>query len=253
MDLNLTGKTAIVTGGARGLGRDICLGLAAEGAKVVVNYRSSRDAAKALVTEIREVHSVESLAIHGDVSVEADVTDAFDAAESALGPVTILVNNAGVWPTAWVKDMAEAQWNSTMQINLTSAFLCCRELVRRCLADERPGRIVNISSQAAFHGSTSGHADYAASKAGMIALTVSLAREVAKDGIAVNALAPGMFRTDMTSAALAGDEERYLKRIPVGRIGDPAELANVVAFLASDRASYMTGATVDVSGGMLMR
>jgi 3-oxoacyl-[acyl-carrier protein] reductase len=117
----------------------------------------------------------------------------------------------------------------------------------------KAGRIVNVSSQAAFHGSTSGHADYAASKAGLVALTVSLAREVAANGIYVNAIAPGMMKTDMAHGVLETDKERYLQRIPLGRIAEPAEMADVVVFLASERASYITGATFDVSGGMLMR
>ena len=127
------------------------------------------------------------------------------------------------------------------------------EAVRRWLDTGRTGAIVNIASQAAFHGSTSGHADYAASKAGLVTFTVSLAREVAPQGIRVNAVAAGMMATDMARDALAENEARYLERIPLGRIADPAEVARVAVFLASERASYMTGATVDVTGGMLMR
>ena len=253
MNLNLTNKVALVTGGSRGLGRASCLGLAAEGAKVAVNYRASEAAALTLVEEIRERHGTGAVALRSDVAVEAEVVRLFDAVEAQLGSADILVNSAGVWPTAYVKDMSEADWNSTLQVNLTSAFLCCRELVRRLLAQGRRGRIVNVSSQAAFQGSTTGHAHYAASKAGMIAFTVSLAREVAPHGIAVNAVAPGMLRTDMTTEALAEREASYVARIPLGRIGAPEEVANVVTFLASDCASYLTGATVDVSGGMLMR
>jgi 3-oxoacyl-[acyl-carrier protein] reductase len=126
-------------------------------------------------------------------------------------------------------------------------------MVRRALAARRGGRIVNVASVAAFRGSTTGHAPYDASKGGIVSLTVSLAREVAPHGIAVNAVAPGMMLTEMTAATLAANEEKYLARIPLRRIGDPAEIAHVVTFLASGRASYMTGATVDVSGGMLMR
>ena len=165
----------------------------------------------------------------------------------------ILINNAGNWPTALVKDMTEAQWTSTFAVNLTAPFLTCREAVRRWLASGRQGRIVNITSQAAYHGATTGHADYAAAKAGLTNFTISLAREVARHGIAVNSVAPGFMETDMAAEALRRNRDAYLRRIPLGRIGDPAEVAAAVLFLASDRASYMTGTTVHVNGGMEMR
>jgi 3-oxoacyl-[acyl-carrier protein] reductase len=260
MDLQLRRKVALVTGGSRGLGRAIALGLAAEGCRVAVNYYRDRsrgidlaDEAHELAKVIRAAYAVEALALPGDVSRSDEVTAMFQEAETALGPVQILVNNAGVWPTSYVKDMSEEEWNSTLAINLTGPFLTCREAVRRWLATGTKGSIVNITSQAAFHGSTSGHAHYAASKAGVVSLTVSLAREVAPQGIRVNAVAPGMMTTPMAREALAHGEAEYLKRIPLGRIADPAEVAQVVVFLASEKACYMTGATLDVTGGMLMR
>lgn len=260
MDLNLRNKVALVTGGSRGLGRAIVLGLAAEGAKVAINYY--RDLAKGVdfgpeAVELGKVAAaafgVTVQAVPGDVSKSGDVTEMFRLTEAALGPVDVVVNNAGIWPTAYVKDMDEAEWNATLAVNLTGTFLTCREAVRRWLASAHPGRIVNVVSQAAFHGSTTGHAHYAASKAGVVAFTVSLAREVARSGICVNAVAPGMMSTEMAREALEKSETEYLKRIPLSRIADPAEVANVVTFLCSARASYMTGATVDVTGGMLMR
>jgi 3-oxoacyl-[acyl-carrier protein] reductase len=260
MDMHLHNKVALVTGGSRGLGRAICLALAAEGAGVAVQYfRDVRQGidlaaeAQDLVADIRRQYGVEALAVPGNVAVANDVVAFFDAAESALGPVDILVNNAGVWPTAWVKDMSEQQWNEVLAVNLTGPFLTCREAVRRWLAAGRKGRIVNIVSQAAFHGSTTGHAHYAASKAGLVAFTISLAREVAPHGIHVNAVAPGMMTTEMSRPALQENLDRYIQRIPLGRIAHPAEVATAVVFLASDRASYITGATLDVTGGMLMR
>jgi 3-oxoacyl-[acyl-carrier protein] reductase len=253
MDLDLRNKVALVTGGSRGLGRAVCLGLAAEGARVMINYRRDEQRARELVRGIRQQHDVDAACAAGDVSSSADVVRMFDQCERELGPLDILVNNAGVWPTAYVKDLTEEAWDRTLAVNLKGAFLTCREAVRRWLARQRGGRIVNVSSQAAFLGSTTGHADYAASKAALINLTVSLAREVAAQGIYVNAVAPGMMDTEMAHEALEANAAHYLRRIPLGRVGEPEEIARVIVFLASDRASYTTGATVDVSGGMLMR
>ncbi len=253
MDLQLQGKVALVTGGSQGLGRAICLALAAEGARVVVNDLSGTDKADAVADEINRGGQTKSVALYADISAEADVAELFDRAEQRFAPVEILVNNAAVCPTCRVKDMSLEVWEQTVRVDLTGAFLTCREMVRRLLAAERTGRIVNISSAAAFLGSTTGHAPYDASKGGLVSLTVSLARELAPQGIAVNAVAPGMILTEMTAETITKNKEKYLARIPIGRIADPAEIARVVTFLASDAASYMTGATVDVSGGMLMR
>jgi 3-oxoacyl-[acyl-carrier protein] reductase len=253
MDLQLQGKVALVTGGSRGLGKAICLALAAEGATVAVNYRENADLAQGVAAEILSTYGTHAMPVAGDVSSEADVASMFDQVEERFSQVDVLVNNAAVCPTCLVKDMSEAEWRRTLDVNLTGTFLASREFVRRGLAAGRPGRIVNVSSQAAFRGSTTGHAPYDASKGGMVSLTVSLAREVAASGIAVNAVAPGMMWTEMTSKTLSANQEKYLARIPLGRIADTAEIARVVVFLASDAAGYMTGATVDVSGGMLMR
>jgi 3-oxoacyl-[acyl-carrier protein] reductase len=260
MDLNLKGRVAIVTGGSRGLGRSISLGLAAEGCKVAINYYRDLDRgidllgeAAEMVKVIRAGHSIEALPVPGDVSKPDEVREMFRLTESTLGEVDILVNNAGIWPTAYVKDMTDDQWNQTLAINLTGTFMTCREAVQRWLARGRKGSIINITSQAAFHGSTSGHAHYAASKAGVVTFSISLAREVAPQGIRVNCVAPGMMATEMARDALNQNKDQYLKRIPLGRVADPAEVANAVVFLASDRAGYMTGTTLDLTGGMLMR
>ena len=253
MDLHLNNKVAFVTGGARGLGQAICCCLAAEGAHVAVNYRRHAECAEELVKRLQREHGVNAVSLQGDVASAADVVANFEACEQQLGLPDILVNNAGVWPTAHVHEMTEQQWDQTFAVNLKGAFLTCREAVRRWLKAGRGGRIVNVSSSAAFIGSTTGHADYAASKAGLVNFTVSLAREVAGHGIYVNAVAPGMMRTDMAQEALDKNEDRYLARIPLGRIGHPDEVANLIVFLASDRASYSTGATMDASGGLLMR
>ena len=229
MDLNLRDKVAIVTGGSRGLGRAISLGLAAEGVKVAVQYLRDVKAgidlsaeAVELVKVIRAAHGVRAIPVAGDVSQADDVAELFRLTEAELGPVDILVNNAGVWPTAYVRDMNEADWRRTMDVNLLGPFLTCREAVRRWLDAGRTGRIVNITSQAAFHGSTTGHAHYAASKAGLVTFSISLAREVAPNGIHVNCVAPGMMATEMAREALDKGQEEYLKRIPLRRIAEAA-------------------------------
>ena len=260
MDLHLTDKVALVTGGSRGLGKAICLALAAEGARVVVNYYRSADGtvdladeAAAVVEEIRRTHDVAALAAPADVASEAQVVALFDRAEAGLGPVDVLVNNAAYCPVLPTVDISEAEWNRAFQVNMTGTFLGARELARRLLAAGRKGRIVNISSQAAFRGSQSGKSAYDASKGAIVAFTVSLARELAPKGIAVNAVAPGLMYTEMLKPFVDADPAKFNARLPIGRLGLPEEVAAVVTFLASERASFMTGATVDVSGGMLMR
>jgi len=172
--------------------------------------------------------------------------------DQAFGRIDILINNAAYCPTCQVADMTEETWNHTMQINLTGTFLCSRELIKRLLERDQPGRIINISSQAALRGSTTGHAPYDTSKGGLISYTIALARELAEKNITVNCVAPGMMHTEMTDKVLTTNRQKYLDRIPIRRIGTPEEIARVVVFVASDGGSYMTGATVDVSGGLAM-
>ena len=253
MDLHLADKVAVVTGGSRGLGRSVALALAAEGARVAFNYRQESAKAEAVVEEIRRASGSAALAVRADLASEAEIVALFDRVEAALGPVGVLVNNAAYCPVSPVTEIAEKEWAYTFQVNVTGTFLASRELARRLMASKRPGRIVNISSQAAFRGSESGKSAYDASKGAIVALTVSMARELAAHGIAVNAVAPGLMHTEMLAPFIAADPEKFRRRIPLGRIGTTQEVANVVVFLASDRAGFMTGATVDVSGGMLMR
>ena len=257
MDLHLHNKVALVTGGSRGLGKAICLALAAEGARVAVNYRQNAEQATAVLEEIRGTLGGQSMAVAADVASEDDVAAMFRQIDEAFGPADVLVNNAAYCPTGPIAETSESQWTYTLRTNLTGPFLASREFVRRLLATGRTGpfigRIVNVSSQAAFRGSTSGHLPYDTSKGGLVSFTVALARELAPKGIAVNAVAPGMIRTEMVERVLEANEAKYLARIPLGRIAEPEEIARVVVFLASAAASYMTGATVDVSGGMLMR
>lgn len=252
MDLNLKDKVVLVTGGSRGLGKAICFSLASEGADVVVNCARSRDKAEEVAAEIRDKYGRKAMVSVANVGSEKDVVRMFEEIDE-FGKCDILVNNAATCPTCQLADMSAEMWTETIDVNLNGTFYCSREFVKRLLDQERTGRIVNIASQAGFRGSTSGHAPYDASKGGVVALTVSLAREVAKKGICVNAVAPGMVRTEMVEKVLTNNLQKYLDRIPLYRIATCREISDVVLFLASDRASYMTGATVDVSGGMLMR
>ena len=246
MNYGLAGKRALVTGAADGCGKAIALLLAQEGVQVVLHDLSMKEEA---LKANAALCGNGATYLTADLSKEEEVEELFAKA----GSLDILVNNAGVWPTAYVSEMTTAAFNKTMDINLIAPFILCRNFVNQCKAEGKKGKIVNMTSQAAFHGSTSGHAHYAASKAGLVTFTISLAREVAPLGINVNCVAPGMMRTPMNKEALEEREAAYLERIPLRRIADPKEVAAVVVFMCSNQSDYMTGTTLDVTGGMLMR
>ena len=252
MDLDLKDKVALITGASQGLGKAICLLLASEGAKIALNYRSSAKRAEEVIQEIKDKYNTEAISIYADVSKESDVVAMFDKIDETFGRIDVLINNAAYCPTCRVADMTEQVWNYTLQVNLTGTFLCSREFVRRLQDRQQGGRIVNISSQAAFRGSTTGHAPYDASKGGIVSVTISLAREVAEKNIMVKCVAPGLMHTEMMDKALRANMQKYINRVPVRRIGKPEEIARMVVFLASRGSDYMTGATVDVSGGLAM-
>lgn len=255
MNLNLKGKTALVTGGSRGLGAAICRSLAREGANIVVNYQSSVEKANAIKDMLMREFSVQALAIQADVSDEKQVDVLFDQAQKRFESVDILVNNAGICPVINIVDTPFSEWKRVMQCNVDSVFLCSRAFARALIEKGMPGHIVNIVSQAAFNGSKRGKTPYSTSKGAAVSFTVSFAKEVAKHGIYVNAVAPGMMDTDMVAETLAlpDEREKYNASIPLGRLGTVDEIARMVAFLSSDAASYSTGGVFDATGGIMSR
>ena len=253
MDLNLKGKTALVTGGSRGIGSAICARLAQEGANVLLTYASNAEKAEAVAARITEQYGVCAATARADVSLESDVRALFRFAEKRFHTLDVLVNNAGVCPVSPIKDTTFETWNQVMAVNLGGVFLTCRELVNHAVAAGKPASIVNIASATAYLGSQNGKTHYAASKGGVISFTVSLAKEVAAYGIRANAVSPGILYTDMTAELLERDLEHYRKQIPIGRIATLEEAASAVAFLAGDASSYMTGSVLDLSGGQLGR
>ncbi|HET9597916.1 MAG TPA: SDR family NAD(P)-dependent oxidoreductase [Anaeromyxobacteraceae bacterium] len=252
MDLGIRGQTALVTGASRGLGRAIALALAAEGARVALGYRRERAQAEEAAEACRAAGAPAAMAHRLDASSEDDVGRFVDAAARQLGPPTILVNNGAVCPRGPATSVERAAWDEVLAVNLTGTFLLCRELLRRLGEARSPGRIVNVASTAAFHGSTSGQVAYDASKGGIVSLTISLAREAAPLAVTVNAIAPGLMLTDMMAEKYRADPERYLARVPLRRLAAVEEVAAAAVFLASRQASYMTGTVVNVSGGLLM-
>ncbi len=253
MDFNLKNKVALVTGGGHGLGREICYKLAEEGTKVAVNYFKSSLLAKETVIKINNNYGIQAIAVPGDVSVVSGVNDVFNSVIAEFGTIDILVNNAAISPTSSLADTDLKTWNETLQVNLTGVFLISQLVAKHLLNKNKKGRIINIASTAAFSGSSSGRAHYDASKGGIISFTFSLARELGPYGITVNSVAPGYMLTELTRDRYLANKEKYLSDIPLGRFGELNEIADVVVFLASERSSYITGAVINVSGGLQMR
>ncbi|GAK50454.1 3-oxoacyl-(Acyl-carrier-protein) reductase [Candidatus Moduliflexus flocculans] len=252
MNLHLQGKVAIVTGGGSGLGAGISEVLAEEGAHVVVNYIVDEKNVLQFVDDLQTKYRTHCTALYGDISKAEDIEQVIAQTLAAYGQIDILVNNAGIWPTANIVDMDDAAWRKVIDINLTGTFLFSKRVAQYMLASKIKGRIINTTSKSGFTYSTGGHAHYASAKAGVIMFTKALAREISPYGINVTGIAPGMVRTPMNTKELAVSEAEYVKRIPVGRISEPREVAYTVAFLASDKADFITGTTLDVTGGMLI-
>lgn len=240
-------RVALVTGGSRGIGRQIALSLAAAGNRVAVNYSTRVEAAEEVVAEI-EAGGGAAMAVGADVSEPAAVESMFEQVTAGLGPVEILVNNAGITRDNLLLRMSIEEWATVLDTNLTSAFLCTKTALRQMLR-ARWGRIVSIASVAGVSGNP-GQANYAASKAGMIGFTKTVAKEVGARGITANVIAPGFITTDMTDALSDEVKTASLGAIALGRFGTAAEVAAAVAFLASEEAGYITGQVIGVDGGI---
>ena len=240
-------STALVTGGSRGIGRVIADKLAEAGFDIAICYSGNENAAEETV-KLCEEHGVNAIAIKCDVSNETEVAEMFAAVKEKFGPVDVLVNNAGVTKDGLLIRMSEADFDKVIDINLKGTFLCTKAAIKD-MVKNRHGSIINITSIVGVNGNA-GQANYAASKAGIIGFTKSVAREYGGKGIIVNAIAPGFIQTVMTDELPENVKSDYLKRIPLNRFGQPEDVANAVEFLASEKASYITGQVIEVTGGM---
>jgi 3-oxoacyl-[acyl-carrier protein] reductase len=244
----LSGKTALITGAGRGIGKEIARALGEAGANLVISDIAA-DAANQTATEFNNLN-IKTLAVAGDISKSEDVEALFKAANDTFGGVDILVNNAGITRDNLLARMEEKDWDLVLTVNLKGAFLCTKA-ASRGMMKKRYGRIVNISSVVGIMGNA-GQANYSASKAGLIGLTKSTARELASRNITANAVAPGYIATDMTKDLPEEAKAKHLQSVPLGRPGTPQDISGAVLFLVSEAASYITGQVIHIDGGMLM-
>ena len=247
MSFNLKGHVALVTGGSRGIGRGIALRLAAEGVKVGVNYNTGAAQAQEVVEEITS-EGGEAIAIQADISEQSQVTNMFRTLMERWERIDILVNNAGIRKDRLLMRMTTEEWDSTINVNLKGAYFCTKAALPQ-MARQRRGRIINMSSVVGVAGNP-GQANYSASKAGLIGLTKTVAKEMARRNITANALAPGYIITSMVEELSEDLRSQVLARVPMGRLGTPEDIAGLVAFLCSDEAGYITGQVIRVDGGL---
>ena len=245
----LDGKTALVTGASRGIGRAIAVALAKEGAQVAINYAGNTAAAEEVKAQI-EAAGGKAILVQADVADVAQVEAMVEKTAAEFGKIDILVNNAGITKDGLLMRMKEDQWDAVLNTNLKSVYSCTKA-VTKLMMKQRYGRIVNMSSVVGRMGNI-GQANYAAAKAGIIGFSKSVAKELASRGITVNMIAPGCIGTDMTATLPDKVKEAMLADIPLGRIGTPEDVANAVLFLVSDQAAYITGQIINVDGGMVM-
>ena len=243
----IEGKTALITGGSKGLGRAIAFRLAEMGVRVAVNYHTSADAAAEVVASISE-RGGESMPVHADVSNVEQATAMVDKVQKAWGQVDVLVNNAGIIDDGLLVRMSDEAWHSVIDTNLNGTFYCTRAVLRTMLR-KRWGRIINIASVVALRGNA-GQVNYSASKAAVVGFTKALAKEVAKRNITVNAVTPGYVETETTSVLTKEQRDYWLSVIPQGHFGEAEDIAHMVGFLADDKADYITGQVISVDGGM---
>ena len=243
------GRVSLITGGSRGIGKAIALQFSSQGLSVAVNYISNKSAADEVV-KIIEGGGGSAVTVQGDVTKPNDVERIFAETSESLGPVEILVNNAGIISDSLLMRMSDNDWDSVIDLDLRSIFLCTREAIRT-MVRSRWGRVINIGSVVGLRGN-SGQANYAAAKAGMVGFTQSIAKEVGSRNITVNCVAPGYVETDIVEDLPKDLKQAIMDRVPIGRFGYPEEIAGMVGFLASDAASYVTGQAIAVDGGLVI-